>query len=179
MPDTIKLVPDFKDEEEANVFLSKIRMRAWYTRRWKARYPVRAPLLFAKGVRFATMRSNQRCTTQVEMQHQYMALDPGKANPMEVLHILAHALQPEDGPWHGAEWAQAFLDLVERVYGKDLRRAVKKILLLHRIKTRVVSDESRANYKEAYEKRQGRNAKAAAQKMVAELREMEGQSGNG
>lgn len=178
MPEVCKLVADFPNTAAANAFLNTVRRRAWFQKRWAARYPSGLMSMFDSGVRFASNRSLQRCTTEVTFRHEYMALDEDKQNPLEVLHILAHALQPAEGPWHGAEFSQTYFYLVERMFGVDIRRQVKDIFIDHKIKTAKRSPETREKQRDAYYLRKGAEAKTGAQDLLRQLQELERRHGD-
>jgi hypothetical protein len=91
-----------------------------------------------------------RCTAHAEHGLQTLTLPFQRANSMEILHILAHYLQPSNSPFHGGEFGSIFLDLVDRAYGADTKRKVKDIMIEKRLKTFVKSDASREKQSAAY-----------------------------
>lgn len=184
MPEVCAIVDDFDDEMEATDWLNMIKKRAWFKRRYLARHPKATGThptaltnLFPRGVRFASDRSWQRCTTEVEASHAYMALDPDKQNPLEVLHILAHNLQAPEGPWHGADFSQTYFDLVERAFDKDVRRQVREVFLKHKIKTRSASEATREKHRDLLLNRQAASARDEAREMLRELKQLERKHG--
>ncbi len=95
-------------------------------------------------------RTAYRCTSHAEVSMGEITLPFSRANPMEVLHILTHYVQPKDSPWHGGEFGAIFLDFIERKYDADMKRQVKDIMIEKRLKTFVKSDASRERQSAAY-----------------------------
>lgn len=112
-----------------------------------------------------------RCTEQVG-QGGIELLTPERANPMELLHILAHYLQPHGGPWHGGEFGAIFLDLIERQFDAEMKRTVKDIMLANKIKTSVRSPQTREKQTERFYERKIAQAPAGLARVLREMREL-------
>lgn len=168
MPELQALVPDFSSEEEADRWYMKMIGSAWFKRRvGPDKYKERR--LF-DGIKF-TYRPFW-CTDQASRQFQNNQPDIGLSvdhpNPMQALHILAHVLQPADTAWHGGEFSQTFLDLIERAFTVEIRRQARKILLDNKIKTRTVklSEEERLARSNALKDRKNAPVIAEMMKMI-------------
>lgn len=150
MADIVKLVPDFESREEATEFYVKLLKK----RRVKTML----------GIRFTSLddQPHSNALTYDKSNHYYFChwqadhgpiLSEERRNPMEVLHLFAHIVQPPDSAMHKGEFGKIFLSLVELVYDADTKRAVKDILLAHNIKTTALSSETRGRQRDAYFKR--------------------------
>lgn len=117
-----------------------------------------------------------RCTYQVE--HGFLECN----HPLDMLHILAHYLQPEDSKWHGGEWGSIFLDLIERMSETkdgtrqsqrfqflpwDTKRAAKDLMIENNIRTYVLGPETRERQSAAYKKRKVASVPDRALKLLS------------
>ncbi len=91
-----------------------------------------------------------RCTAHAEHGLPVLTLPPSRANPLEVLHILAHYVQPPGTPWHRGEFGSIFLDFVERSFDADIKRQAKDIMFEKRLPTFAKTEASRLKQSEAY-----------------------------
>lgn len=73
---------------------------------------------------------------------------------LRVIHAWAHLFSPHDASWHGIEFVKAYLSLVNHELGATLRQDLKKEFTTGRVRTRTVSDETRAKHRENYQQRQ-------------------------
>lgn len=69
----------------------------------------------------------------------------------DVLHAVAHHLQPRDSAWHGPEFAKAMLDVVGKYAGMDERRRLAQLYKDNRVKTVVWSQEAKERAKTRYQ----------------------------
>lgn len=75
---------------------------------------------------------------------------------LDVLHGIAHLLQPDDSALHGAEFCRLLLDMAGRYGFMTTDRAVDKKALAavfrdNKIKSRVVSEEARERARQRYQ----------------------------
>jgi len=70
---------------------------------------------------------------------------------------------------HGPEYIKVLLNLVQRCLGDDQKRALKDILIKHGIKTKTVTDETRAKQRSAWIQRQAPRAKKALLDILKEF----------
>lgn len=149
MSEIVRLVPDFESFDEASTFYTKLLRK----RRVKAMLAIRFPNPdFQPSNHLSYDHTNHAyfCWWQAE---NGPSLSSERQNPLEVLHLFAHIVQPPDSAMHRGEFGKIFLALVESVYDADMKRAVKDILLAHNIKTTALSDATRARQSNAYHKR--------------------------
>lgn len=140
------LARKFKDEGEANKYLKRFtRLKRFKDHQDRFQC---SPIPDAVTFRPSSMTS--RCTSHAKYGRTSIELATDRRHPLEILHILAHFLQPPGSKWHGGEFSTIFLDLCERQGGSELKREVKDIMLKYRIKTSVESDESRLKQSKAY-----------------------------
>ncbi len=151
MNELVKLVPDFDgldDEKEAETFYKKIQRRAKFKRMAGEHLETSLP----EYVRLSGY-DQYRCTNHVQYRWQNLTLRDGRHNPMEVLHLMAHYLQPSDSKWHGGEFGKLFLELVAMMFGPEMKRVAKDILIDNGIRTSVRSEETREKQRDAYYRR--------------------------
>lgn len=139
MPELRALTTPFSSPQAGDSWYQRLKKYAWFQRRTQAN-------LGSWGVKklpeeLVTEPRTYICTAAVT--HPRMVPDLYARDEIEALHILAHFMQPPLTPFHGAEFSKTFLDLVERVFDADTKRAAGKIMRAHKIKTRVVSQETR------------------------------------
>lgn len=173
MGEIVKLVPDFQDDQEAQAYYKKITSYSRFKKHVEKH--LEAPLPSNVTIR-RSYEGAYRCTVQVGRcsgMGRDMELLASRANPMEVLHILAHFLQPSDSKWHGGEFSIIFLDLIERMHGKEIKRAVKDILINYKIKTSVRSDSTREKQTEAYYRARVARANAGLKTLLAEVKALQ------
>lgn len=170
MPELMDLVGRFEGEKEAALFYRSLARKAFFKNLVKDHLERDLPIEFVFWDR------SYRCTDyaafgeSITSHGSVVELTPDRRGPLEILHILAHYLQPSGTAWHGAEFAKAFKTLVERMFGADVRREVNDVLLKYGIKTKVVGPETRAKQAAAYNKRRAADVPA---KLLAILREAE------
>lgn len=155
VPELLALTPDFVTEQEAQMWYRQLRKRAWFKRRFED-IVIPDEILF-EGYSYDCVRYAEGRLPGRDAGFIIFGDNPNNVgvhpNPIELLHVLAHFLQSEHSPWHGAEFTKAFRDLVERAFDADMRRAVADILLDHGIKTKVIGPETRAKQRDAYMRR--------------------------
>lgn len=176
MDEICALVPDFKDSDQAQGWYVKITNRAWFVRRYEEHHEVDLP---SKVYFDAAYKCWQYADGTV---HGFIDLRSGRHNPMQLLHILAHILQPSDTDWHKAEFSQMFMDLALLAYkdlppltdptitdAKAFRKKIGEILRAHKIKTRIVSEETREKRRESFNARNVRGATERVKKIEEEV----------
>ena len=85
---------------------------------WKTRYP-RVATIYVKDGR----GRSRACASPA---NKYIKMPKWSRHEIFVLHEVAHIVQPLNTAWHGREFAQTFLDLVQRFMGKSECDALKK-----------------------------------------------------
>lgn len=166
MNELVTLVPDFAEPKLATAFLREITSRARFKKYAQANLLSGLP----HTVRFSS--SAYRCVDEPQWGGEEIGLTPDRRNPMEVLHRLTHYVQSLDSPWHGGEFGSIFLDLVDRAFGKDVRRDAKAVLVKNKIKTTTMSPEARKRASDNYLRRRHPQVKEKLLKMQEELREL-------
>ena len=168
MDQLVTLVPDFQTRQEADDFYR----RMWRRKHFKTLTEIHLENELPPGIQFD--RGGYRCTFYASRHSafggMYLQLRPGRRNPMEIIHIVAHYLQPSDSRWHAGEFGSIFLDLVGMMFGPDIKRAAKDVLIENKIRTAVRSEDARARQSDAYFKRK---AEAVPEKLLRLLKEAE------
>src|SRR5690348_5403534 len=130
------LTPDFTSYEDAAAFYRKLlrrkKVKTLLALRFNGREEIQNVLTYTTG--------RYDCAFQA-MEGPYLRED--RHNPMEILHLFAHIVQPPDSAMHKGEFGKIFLTLVESVYDAEMKRKVKDILIEHNIKTSTRSPETR------------------------------------
>lgn len=151
MPEVCALVPDFADMSDAMKFYGKVLRRKKVKDLIRERYgddDTAWPVF--RDLEYQSPNHWTYCFWQAD---HGPILAEKKHNPLEVLHLLAHRLQPVDTAMHKGEFGKLFLTLVESLYDADMKRQVKDILLNHKISTATKSPESRQRQSDAYHAR--------------------------
>lgn len=118
------------------------------------------------------VRAAYRCTAHAEFNMKTLTIYPSRANPMEVLHLLAHYVQPLNSPWHRGEFGGIFLDFIERQYDADMKRQVKDIMFGLRLPTFAKSEASRLKQSEAYHTKMVGQVPQGLVDILADIREI-------
>lgn len=159
-----KLGVQFDTQEDAETFLNRFttlkRFKKYFEGPPIARTTTNTYIAERVPKEIVFGKTSHHCTAWVYDFHppERMVLSPARQNAMHITHVLAHIVQPTITAFHGPEWVQIWLDLIERANtergvpnsGRDVRRAVKDILMDHRVKTRAVSNETRLKQRDAY-----------------------------
>jgi hypothetical protein len=87
-----------------------------------------------------------------------IVVDSASQTKLQVLHSLAHLLESGTQNNHDAAFVAQYIELVRRfiIHGQineDAKRTFKRALLAQKIKTKVVSEETRYKQRAAYIKR--------------------------
>lgn len=150
MSEIVKLVPDFGSQQEATEFYVKLLKKRRVKTMLGLRFP--DPEDQPTGNSLSLDRTNHYYYCWWQADHG-PTLSESRQNPMEVLHLFAHIVQPPDSAMHKGEFGKIFLALVEVAYDTDMKRAVKDILLSHKVSTTALSSETRQRQRDAYFKR--------------------------
>lgn len=172
------LVSDFADEREATKMYKRLRSLKRFEKLVEAQTALvtvgqRALSDYLpEAVTISTY--TYRCTSQPGSH--ILDLARADANPMELLHLLAHYLQPPTGPWHGGQFGSVFLELIERQFGADTKRAAKDIMVSNKIKTSVRSAATREKQTARFFERKIAKAPEGLARILQEMREMKEES---
>lgn len=150
MAEVVKLVPDFTSQQEAVEFYVKLLKKRRVKTMLNIRFPDPEDQPTGNALAFDHTNHWYFCWWQAD---NGPSLSGNRQNPLEVLHLFAHIVQPPDSAMHKGEFGKIFLALVELVYDADMKRAVKDILLAHNVKTTALSSETRERQRDAYFKR--------------------------
>lgn len=150
MADVVKLVADFDSQEAATAFYVKLLKRQRVKKMLTIRFPYPDHQPTGNALGFHKSNHYYFCWWQADNGPK---LSDGRQNPLELLHLFAHIVQPPDSAMHKREFGKIFLSLVELVYDADMKRAVKDLLLAHNIKTTALTSETRERQRDAYFKR--------------------------
>lgn len=164
------LVPDFTDHVEALKFFKRMtKYKRFQTMIEESR--TKDSCIDNMPTTVSYVKRSYRCTEQPRWRELELGY---RKNPMELMHIVAHYLQPGGNtPWHGGEFGSIFLELIERMFGKDTKRAAKDILVSNKIKTSVRSPETREKQAAAFYRRKIEKAPEGLLKILRDTHELQ------
>lgn len=169
------LVPDFPNIKEADKMYSRlIKLKRVQKLVEAQRASIESGTIpGAEHLPYAVSQTGRpyRCSAQVSLGE--IDLADSELNPMELLHIMAHFLQPGGGSWHGGEFGKTFLELIERQYGPEMKRSAKDIMIANKIKTTVLSSSTREKQSERFFDRKVAKAPEGLAKILQEMRKLQ------
>lgn len=92
------------------------------------------------------------------------------AQIVDICHQLAHLLT---GYTHDVDFVKAYLEVVQFVYGIEMRRYFKRRLVMRNVRTKVVSEETRKKMSDAWVKR-NIDPDAARESLTRIMKELQG-----
>lgn len=171
MPEIRALVPDFANQKEANDFfnhfMSLKRFKDVALEHLESRLPERVTI----------GRRAYRCTTHVKLGMADLTLLTDRANPMEILHTLAHYVQPSDSAWHRGEFGAIFLSFIERQYDAEMKRKAGDIMHNHGLKTFARSEDSRHRQSLAYHAKKAKDVPMQLAQIMEDMDRLRGGHG--
>lgn len=129
------------------VELRKLQTRVTRSKWWEARF-VNQGRVVASG--------NYQYTVGGCMDYDDTAPMSLRHNPqLRLMHACAHHLvrYNEETSLHGPEFAKAFLTIVQRFLGREVRQELQLAFTTHKVKTRTWNAEARQRAKERYAER--------------------------
>lgn len=88
---------------------------------------------------------------------------------LDLLHELAHRMQPLDSALHGPEHCKAMLECVRRWMGEEAKVALLQTYRAHRVKTRVYTPEGRQAVVNTAARNRSKFVQADLQALLKEL----------